>query len=89
MCPPLHKKGRCSPTDLVAIGVELFQRRQVVHVGQRLQQSALRDIDNCDEACPGKMERVLIQAVQFALLDVAGGTLRGVWRVGGGRTVRW
>ena len=34
----------------------------------------LLDVDNRDEACPGEMERVLVQAVQVALLDVAGGT---------------
>ena len=44
----------------------------------------LLDIDNCDEACPGEIERVLFQAVQVALLDVAGGTRmqggEGAWR---------
>ena len=54
---------------------------------QRLRECAeliLLDVDNRDEACPGEIERVLVQAVQVALLDVAGGT----WCVCGGGGAR-
>ena len=72
------------------LGVELLD--SCCAPEQRLRECAeliLLDLDNRDEACPGEIERVLVQAVQVALLDVAGGTWWGVWRVRGGSMVRW
>ena len=57
------------------LGVELLHRKHVPE--QRLRECEeliLLDVDHRDVACPREIERVLIQAVQVALLDVAGGT---------------
>ena len=64
-------KGRCTPTDLVEVGFELCQRRQVVHVGQLSQSARVHtQQDKAGEPFEQTIREVLLGAQDCRIIKV-------------------